>query len=81
VDVFKERYFEYQLKILKDQRFSEFQSYFTVDNLQNEILSDEVKTFLQLVLKLWHQGDEKAKQLLTQLVKASLEVEERFKKE
>jgi len=69
------------VEILKDPQFQEFHSYIAIDNSIKENLSDELKEFLQLVSKLWHQGDERTRRTLVQLITALPNVEEQGKKD
>jgi transcriptional regulator with XRE-family HTH domain len=57
-------------KLLKDPEYAELQSYIAIDYLSEENLSKDLKQFLQQVLTLWHQGDERTKKTLIQLIKA-----------
>ncbi len=64
-----QKYAEGLAKILKDPQFEKLREAVAVEDIQ-ESLSDELRAFLQLVAKVWEQGDEKDRRTLVQLVKA-----------
>lgn len=64
---------------LKDPRLAEFQAFITMDKLRKEQNDGELQQLLQQVAKLWHQGDERTRKILAQLVKAVGEDEGREK--
>jgi transcriptional regulator with XRE-family HTH domain len=58
------------LSILKDPRYSDFQSYIAMDDVIKENISDDLKGLLQQVITLWQRGDETINRTLVQFVGA-----------
>jgi transcriptional regulator with XRE-family HTH domain len=63
------KYGEGLAKIFKDSQFKKLRETLAIEDVQQS-LSDELRAFLQLVSKVWEQGDEKDRRTLVQLVKA-----------
>jgi transcriptional regulator with XRE-family HTH domain len=64
------------INILKDPRYEKLQSFIKMEKVAEEKVDDELRTFLQQMLQLWKQGDERLKQALAQFVKVYLGVGE-----
>ena len=56
--------------VLNNPQFAEFQSSVTMSNSIKEDLDTDLKEVLQLVSKLWRQGDERSREMLAQVVKS-----------
>ncbi|HBF39924.1 MAG TPA: hypothetical protein DDW50_21795 [Firmicutes bacterium] len=59
--------------VLKDSRFTEFQSFLDMDKLNLESVNDELEEFLQQAAEVWYQGDGRIRRALSQFVKGYLE--------
>lgn len=68
------------LKVLKDSRFAEFQSFLSMDKLNPEQGNEELGEFLRQAAEVWYQGDERIRRALRLFVKGYLENEEKCEK-
>jgi transcriptional regulator with XRE-family HTH domain len=69
------------LNVLKDSRFTEFQSFISTDKLNHEYSNEELQEFLQRTAEVWYQGDERIRRALGQFVKGYLESGAKSEKE
>jgi hypothetical protein len=60
------------LTVLQDQRFAEFQACLSMDKFKQEQNDDKLQELLQMVSRVWHQGDERTHGTMEQFVKAFL---------
>lgn len=65
-----EKFSEGLVRILTDKRFTEIQLSVKLDALIEDDLSEELKELMHQMFLLWHQGDERTRRTLVQLVKA-----------
>lgn len=63
------------LTALQDRRFAEFQAYLSMDKVKQEQSDGVFQELLQLVSRVWRQGDERTRRMLAQLVKVVAENE------
>jgi transcriptional regulator with XRE-family HTH domain len=63
------------LTALHEQRFAEFQAYLLMDKFKQEQSDGVFQELLQLVSRVWRQGDERTRKMLVQLVKVVAENE------
>ncbi len=62
--------------VLKDSRFTEFQSFLDTDKFNPERGDDELGEFLQQAAQVWRQGDGRIRKALSRFVKGYLEKDE-----
>ena len=61
------------LKVLKEPRFAEFQSFLSLDKLNQASDNVELQEFLRQAAEVWHQGDERIREALRLFMKGYLE--------
>ncbi len=62
--------------VLKDSRFTEFQSFLDTDKFNSQGGEDELGGFLQQAARVWREGDGRIRRALSRFVKGYLEKDE-----
>ena len=62
--------------VLRDSRFTEFQSFLDTDKFNPECGDDKLGEFLQQAARVWRQGDGRIRRALSRFVKGYLEKDE-----
>lgn len=72
-----ERFSKGIISVLKDPRYEKLQSFINMEEIVKEKVDDELRVFLQQMVQLWKQGDERLKRALQEFVKGYLTEEEK----